>query len=78
MQPLSTYYWFDYVLVFYDSVYECISDFTCMFQESLRKIITTLALKNEEIQNFICCLKQNLENLEVITIVSLLFLLTFS
>jgi len=49
-----------------------------MFQESLRKIITTLAQKNEEIQNFICCLKQNLENLEVITIVSLLFLLTFS
>ncbi|CAM4717610.1 unnamed protein product [Leuciscus chuanchicus] len=33
-------------------------------KESLRKIITTLALKNEEIQNFICCLKQNLENLE--------------
>uniref|UniRef100_A0A9J8AD32 Fibronectin type III and SPRY domain containing 1 n=1 Tax=Cyprinus carpio carpio TaxID=630221 RepID=A0A9J8AD32_CYPCA len=29
-----------------------------------QKIITTLALKNEEIQNFICCLKQNLENLE--------------
>ncbi|XP_051757980.1 fibronectin type III and SPRY domain-containing protein 1 isoform X3 [Ctenopharyngodon idella] len=34
-------------------------------KESLRKIITTLALKNEEIQNFVCCLKQNLENLEV-------------
>ncbi|XP_016084887.1 fibronectin type III and SPRY domain-containing protein 1-like [Sinocyclocheilus grahami] len=34
-------------------------------KESLRKIITTLALKNEEIQNFICCLKQSLENLEV-------------
>ncbi|XP_056319794.1 fibronectin type III and SPRY domain-containing protein 1 [Danio aesculapii] len=33
-------------------------------KESLRKIITTLALKNEEIQNFICSLKQNLENLE--------------
>ncbi|XP_065102804.1 fibronectin type III and SPRY domain-containing protein 1 isoform X1 [Paramisgurnus dabryanus] len=33
-------------------------------RESLRKIITTLALKNEEIQNFICCLKQNLQNLE--------------
>lgn len=34
-------------------------------QESLRKIITTLALKNEEIQNFICSLKQSLQNLEV-------------
>ncbi|TRY95202.1 hypothetical protein DNTS_010014 [Danionella cerebrum] len=33
-------------------------------KESLKKIITTLALKNEEIQNFICCLKQSLENLE--------------
>ncbi|KTF90832.1 hypothetical protein cypCar_00001234 [Cyprinus carpio] len=33
-------------------------------KESLRKIITTLALKNEEIQNFICCLKQSLDNLE--------------
>ncbi|KAJ8274158.1 hypothetical protein COCON_G00087830 [Conger conger] len=33
-------------------------------RESLRKISTTLALKNEEIQNFICCLKQNLQNLE--------------
>lgn len=33
-------------------------------RESLRKIITTLALKNEEIQNFICCLKQSLQNLE--------------
>uniref|UniRef100_A0A8C2FJF4 Fibronectin type III and SPRY domain containing 1 n=2 Tax=Cyprinus carpio TaxID=7962 RepID=A0A8C2FJF4_CYPCA len=29
-----------------------------------KKIITTLALKNEEIQNFICCLKQSLDNLE--------------
>lgn len=36
-----------------------------LFQETLRKISTTLALKNEEIQNFICCLKQSLENLEV-------------
>ncbi|KAJ8419014.1 hypothetical protein AAFF_G00005130 [Aldrovandia affinis] len=34
-------------------------------KEPLRKITTTLALKNEEIQNFICCLKQSLENLEV-------------
>uniref|UniRef100_A0AAY4CUY7 Fibronectin type III and SPRY domain-containing protein 1 n=1 Tax=Denticeps clupeoides TaxID=299321 RepID=A0AAY4CUY7_9TELE len=33
-------------------------------QESLHKITTTLALKNEEIQNFICCLKQSLQNLE--------------
>ncbi|XP_076135095.1 fibronectin type III and SPRY domain-containing protein 1 [Alosa pseudoharengus] len=33
-------------------------------KESLRKIITTLALKNDEIQNFICCLKQSLQNLE--------------
>ncbi|XP_057213481.1 fibronectin type III and SPRY domain-containing protein 1 [Triplophysa rosa] len=33
-------------------------------RESLRKIIATLALKNEEIQNFICCLKQSLRNLE--------------
>ncbi|KAJ8362927.1 hypothetical protein SKAU_G00117580, partial [Synaphobranchus kaupii] len=33
-------------------------------RESLRKISTTLALKNEEIQNFICCLKQCLQNLE--------------
>ncbi|KAK1801279.1 hypothetical protein P4O66_022680, partial [Electrophorus voltai] len=33
-------------------------------KESLRKIVTTLALKNEEIQNFICCLKQSLQNLE--------------
>ncbi|KAK2841455.1 hypothetical protein Q7C36_013034 [Tachysurus vachellii] len=33
-------------------------------KESLQKIVNTLALKNEEIQNFICCLKQNLLNLE--------------
>uniref|UniRef100_A0A8C7IML7 Fibronectin type III and SPRY domain-containing protein 1 n=1 Tax=Oncorhynchus kisutch TaxID=8019 RepID=A0A8C7IML7_ONCKI len=33
-------------------------------KESLRKITTTLALKNDEITNFICCLKQSLENLE--------------
>ncbi|KAG7456881.1 hypothetical protein MATL_G00240520 [Megalops atlanticus] len=33
-------------------------------KESLRKICTTLALKNEEIQDFICCLKQSLQNLE--------------
>uniref|UniRef100_A0A8C2H3P6 Fibronectin type III and SPRY domain-containing protein 1 n=1 Tax=Cyprinus carpio TaxID=7962 RepID=A0A8C2H3P6_CYPCA len=33
-------------------------------ERTMTKIITTLALKNEEIQNFICCLKQNLENLE--------------
>ncbi|XP_048844895.1 fibronectin type III and SPRY domain-containing protein 1-like isoform X3 [Brienomyrus brachyistius] len=33
-------------------------------KETLRKISTTLALKNEEIQNFICCLKQSLKNLE--------------
>uniref|UniRef100_A0A8C9RUQ1 Fibronectin type III and SPRY domain-containing protein 1 n=1 Tax=Scleropages formosus TaxID=113540 RepID=A0A8C9RUQ1_SCLFO len=33
-------------------------------KETLRKISTTLALKNEEIQNFICCLKQSLQNLE--------------
>ncbi|XP_014071920.1 fibronectin type III and SPRY domain-containing protein 1 isoform X3 [Salmo salar] len=33
-------------------------------KESLRKITTTLALKNEEITNFICCQKQSLENLE--------------
>lgn len=46
-------------------VNKCISDVTYLFQESLRKIITTLALKNEEIQNFICCLKQSLQNLDV-------------
>ncbi|XP_018583887.1 fibronectin type III and SPRY domain-containing protein 1 [Scleropages formosus] len=34
-------------------------------KESLRKICTTLALKNEEIQNFICFLKQSLQNVEV-------------
>lgn len=34
-------------------------------QESLRKITHTLALKNEEIANFVCMLKQSLENLEV-------------
>ncbi|XP_035271811.1 fibronectin type III and SPRY domain-containing protein 1 [Anguilla anguilla] len=33
-------------------------------KDSLRKITNTLALKNEEIQNFICCLKQSLLNLE--------------
>ncbi|KAJ8374448.1 hypothetical protein SKAU_G00050280 [Synaphobranchus kaupii] len=33
-------------------------------KESLRKITNTLALKNEEIQNFISCLKQSLLNLE--------------
>ncbi|CAL8349347.1 fibronectin type III and SPRY domain-containing protein 1 [Gadus morhua] len=33
-------------------------------KESLRKITTTLTLKNEEITNFICSLKQSLENLE--------------
>lgn len=34
-------------------------------QDSLRKITHTLALKNEEISNFVCTLKQSLENLEV-------------
>ncbi|XP_065603481.1 fibronectin type III and SPRY domain-containing protein 1 [Cyrtonyx montezumae] len=33
-------------------------------QESLRKIITTLAVKNEEIQNFIDALRQMLHNVE--------------
>ncbi|KAM6041394.1 fibronectin type III and SPRY domain-containing protein 1 isoform 4-T4 [Chlamydotis macqueenii] len=33
-------------------------------QEALRKIITTLAVKNEEIQNFIYCLKQMMQNVE--------------
>uniref|UniRef100_H2VC56 Fibronectin type III and SPRY domain containing 1 n=1 Tax=Takifugu rubripes TaxID=31033 RepID=H2VC56_TAKRU len=33
-------------------------------KESLRKITHTLALKNEEISNFVCALKQSLENLE--------------
>ncbi|KAJ7308332.1 hypothetical protein JRQ81_008868 [Phrynocephalus forsythii] len=33
-------------------------------KESLRKIITTLAVKNEEIQNFIYLLKQMLQNVE--------------
>ncbi|KAM8939971.1 fibronectin type III and SPRY domain-containing protein 1 [Pelodytes ibericus] len=33
-------------------------------KDDLRKIITTLALKNEEIQNFIYSLKQMLQNLE--------------
>ncbi|XP_031948928.1 fibronectin type III and SPRY domain-containing protein 1 isoform X2 [Corvus kubaryi] len=33
-------------------------------QESLRKIITTLAVKNEEIQNFIYSLKQMIQNVE--------------
>uniref|UniRef100_A0A3Q2ZWN5 Fibronectin type III and SPRY domain containing 1 n=1 Tax=Kryptolebias marmoratus TaxID=37003 RepID=A0A3Q2ZWN5_KRYMA len=33
-------------------------------QESLRKITHTLAVKNEEISNFVCTLKQSLENLE--------------
>uniref|UniRef100_A0A8V1AKB9 Fibronectin type III and SPRY domain-containing protein 1 n=1 Tax=Gallus gallus TaxID=9031 RepID=A0A8V1AKB9_CHICK len=33
-------------------------------QEALRKIITTLAVKNEEIQNFIYSLKQMLQNVE--------------
>ncbi|KAJ3599307.1 hypothetical protein NHX12_033270 [Muraenolepis orangiensis] len=32
--------------------------------ESLRKITTTLTLKNEEITNFLCSLKQSLDNLE--------------
>lgn len=34
-------------------------------QEALRKIITTLAVKNEEIQNFIYSLKQMMQNVEV-------------
>uniref|UniRef100_A0A8C5TXU1 Fibronectin type III and SPRY domain-containing protein 1 n=1 Tax=Malurus cyaneus samueli TaxID=2593467 RepID=A0A8C5TXU1_9PASS len=33
-------------------------------EESLRKIITTLAVKNEEIQNFIYSLKQMIQNVE--------------
>ncbi|KAM7388479.1 hypothetical protein PAMP_024650 [Pampus punctatissimus] len=37
----------------------------CVFmRESLRKITHTLATKNEEISNFICSLKQSLDNLE--------------
>lgn len=39
--------------------------FLCSLQESLRKITHTLTLKNEEISNFVCTLKQSLENLEV-------------
>lgn len=39
--------------------------FSVFLQESLRKITHTLALKNEEISNFVCTLKQSLENLEV-------------
>lgn len=39
--------------------------FSVFLQESLRKISHTLALKNEEISNFVCTLKQSLENLEV-------------
>uniref|UniRef100_A0A8C6X1S4 Fibronectin type III and SPRY domain containing 1 n=1 Tax=Naja naja TaxID=35670 RepID=A0A8C6X1S4_NAJNA len=34
------------------------------FQDDLRKIVTTLAVKNEEIQNFIYLLKQMLQNVE--------------
>lgn len=34
-------------------------------QDALRKIITTLAVKNEEIQNFIYLLRQMLQNVEV-------------
>uniref|UniRef100_A0AAQ4PTX1 Fibronectin type III and SPRY domain containing 1 n=1 Tax=Gasterosteus aculeatus aculeatus TaxID=481459 RepID=A0AAQ4PTX1_GASAC len=33
-------------------------------KESLRKITHTLAMKNEEISNFVCTVKQNLNNLE--------------
>uniref|UniRef100_A0A665TEP7 Fibronectin type III and SPRY domain-containing protein 1 n=1 Tax=Echeneis naucrates TaxID=173247 RepID=A0A665TEP7_ECHNA len=33
-------------------------------KESLRKITHTLAVKNEEISNFVCTLKQSLDNLE--------------
>ncbi|KAK2835757.1 hypothetical protein Q5P01_016241 [Channa striata] len=33
-------------------------------KESLRKITHTLAMKNEEISNFICTIKQSLDNLE--------------
>lgn len=33
-------------------------------QESIRKIITTLAVKNEEIQNFIYSLKQMMQNVQ--------------
>lgn len=67
--------WLRFVL--YDS---CLWNQKCihaLLQESLKKIITTLALKNEEIQNFICCLKQSLENLEVNTTAGL-FLLFFT
>ncbi|KAK2542367.1 Fsd1 [Columba guinea] len=39
-------------------------------QEGLRKIITTLAVKNEEIQNFIYSLKQMMQNVEVLGIPS--------
>ncbi|KAI3368929.1 hypothetical protein L3Q82_025894, partial [Scortum barcoo] len=38
--------------------------FVVFFQESLRKITHTLAMKNEEISNFVCSLKQSLDNLE--------------
>ena len=41
--------------------------FSLFLQESLRKITHTLALKNEEISNFVCTLKQSLDNLEVQT-----------
>ncbi|MBN3285998.1 FSD1 protein, partial [Polyodon spathula] len=34
-------------------------------QDGMQKIITTLAVKNEEIQNFILLLKQRLQNIEV-------------
>ncbi|TNN30537.1 Fibronectin type III and SPRY domain-containing protein 1 [Liparis tanakae] len=36
-------------------------------EESLRKITHTLAMKNEEISNFVCTVKQSLSNLETNT-----------
>ncbi|EHH59086.1 Microtubule-associated protein GLFND [Macaca fascicularis] len=48
----------------YVCVHLCLSTLLVV-QEALRKIITTLAMKNEEIQSFIYSLKQMLLNVEV-------------
>lgn len=56
-------YLFAHVCV-YVCVHLCLSTLLVV-QEALRKIITTLAMKNEEIQSFIYSLKQMLLNVEV-------------
>lgn len=54
-----------YFDLYKDIVFAIITSDHLYHQESLLKITHTLTMKNEEISNFVCTLKQSLDNLEV-------------